>query len=84
MLATFEFVLSAPALVYARTESLGLGMLLHTSLTASSILITPVTSPAQMLVWNSLWPLALALVALVMALVMARRGKGARQLAAVH
>jgi membrane protease YdiL (CAAX protease family) len=62
-LTSFRVIMT---LVYRRTGSVLVSQILHFSLTASSILIVPATTPAQMMIWNSLWPLALALVAAVM------------------
>ena len=61
-LTSFRVVMT---IVYERTRSVLVSQILHFSLTASSILVAPSTSPAKMLIWNSLWPLTLAGVAMV-------------------
>jgi membrane protease YdiL (CAAX protease family) len=53
-------------LIYERTGSVLVSQFLHFSLTLSSVVVAPSTTPEQMMIWNSLWPLALALVAVVM------------------
>ena len=61
-LTSFRVVMTV---VYARTGSVLVSQVLHFSLTASSILAAPSTTPAQLMIWNSLWPLTLAIVAMV-------------------
>ena len=63
-LTSFRVVMTV---VYERTASVLVSQVLHFSLTASSILVAPSTTPAQLMIWNSLWPLTLAIVAMVMA-----------------
>jgi membrane protease YdiL (CAAX protease family) len=62
-LTSFRVIMTT---VYERTGSVLVSQVLHFGLTAASILIAPATTPAKMMIWNSLWPLTLAIVATVM------------------
>jgi uncharacterized membrane protein YedE/YeeE len=66
-------------LVYERTGSVLVSQFLHFSLTLSSVVVAPSTTPEQMMIWNSLWPLALAIVALFMVSLRGSMAQGRRQ-----
>lgn len=61
-LTSFRVVMT---IAYAQTSSVFLGALLHFTLTFSTIVIAPATTPQQLMIWNALWVLALAGVAVV-------------------